>query len=71
MDSTKRQKDMTSEDERNRSDGVQYATGKERRATADGPRKNEVTGQKRVNNAQLWMCLVVKVKSGAVKNNNA
>ena len=23
------------------------------------------------NNAQLWVCLVVKVKSDAVKNNNA
>ena len=23
------------------------------------------------NNTQLWMCLVVKVKSDAVKNNNA
>ena len=62
---------MTPKDEPPRSEGVQYATGKERRATADGPRKNEVTGQKRVNNAQLWMCLVVKVKSGAVKNNKA
>ena len=32
-------------------------------------------GKKRVNqsrnNAQLWMCLVVKVKSDAVKNNTA
>ena len=44
MDSIKRQKDMTSEDERNRSDGVQYATGKERRATTYSPRKNEVAG---------------------------
>ena len=61
MDSTKKQKDMTSEDEQNRSEGVQYATGKERRAITDGPRKNEVTGQK------SQQCSVVDVSGGESK----
>ena len=33
------------------------------------PERMKRLGQ-RGNNAQLWMCLVVKVKSDAVKNNN-
>ena len=32
------------------------------------PEKMEQLGQSR-NNAQLWMCLVVQVKSNALKNN--
>ena len=34
------------------------------------PGRMKCLGQSR-NDAQLWMCLVVKVKSGAVKNNIA
>ncbi|KAF7251087.1 Craniofacial development protein 2 [Varanus komodoensis] len=46
MDSTKRQKDMTPGDEPLRSEGVQYATGEEQRASTSSTRKNEVTGSK-------------------------
>ena len=46
---------------------VQYATGEQQRNSS---RKNEELGQSR-NNAQLWMCLVAKVKSDAVKTNIA
>ena len=35
MDSMKRQKDMSLEDEPSRSEGIQYATGKERRGIMD------------------------------------
>ena len=45
MNSMKRQKDMTLEDEQLRSVGVQYATGKERRK---GFRKNEKAGPKQI-----------------------
>ena len=34
------------------------------------PEKMKWLGQSR-NNAELWMCLVVKVKSDAIKNNIA
>ena len=34
------------------------------------PERMRWLGQSR-NNAQLWMCLVVKVKSNAIKNNIA
>ena len=67
MNSMKRQKDMTPEDKSLR---FQYATGKEQRAITNSSRKNEVAGQKR-SDTQLWMCLVVRVKSDAVKNNIA
>ena len=43
MDSTKRQKDMTPEDEPPRK-GVQYVTGEEKRAVINSSRKNEVAG---------------------------
>ena len=67
MNSMKRQKDMTLKDELPRSVGAEYTTGEEWRNSS---RKTEVLGQIR-NNTQLWMCLVVKVKSNAVKNNIA
>lgn len=54
MNSIKRQKDMTPEDEPPRLDGVQYATGEEWRNSST---KNEGLGQSG-NDAQLWMCLV-------------
>ena len=68
MSSMKRQKDATPEDEPPRWEGAQYATGEEQRAVANSSRKNEAAGPKRKGH-QLWMCLVVKVKSDAVKNN--
>ncbi|KAF7243606.1 Long-chain specific acyl-CoA dehydrogenase, mitochondrial [Varanus komodoensis] len=45
-DSTKRQKDTTPEDEPLRSEGVQYATGEEQRASTSSAKKNEATGSK-------------------------
>ena len=59
MNCIKQQKDMTLKGESPRSEGVQYATGEEQRTT-NGPRKNEASGQS-VNDAQLRMCLVMKV----------
>ena len=50
-----------------RSASAQYATGEEQR---NSTRRNEKAESSR-NNAQLWMCLMVKVKSDAVKNNIA
>ena len=58
---------MTLKDEFPRSVGVQYATGEERRNSST---KKEEAEQKQ-NNTQLRMCLVVKVKSDAEKNNIA
>ena len=54
---------MTPEDEPSRSVGGQYATEEEWRNSSG---KNEEAGQNR-NDSQLWTCLVVKVKSDAVK----
>ena len=69
MNSMKRHIDTTPEDEPPRSEGVQYATGEERRASINSFRKNEVAGPK-------WeQCSVVDVSScerkfSAVKNNS-
>ena len=41
MNSIKRQKDMTPEDEPPKSEGVRYATGEEWRAITNGSKKNE------------------------------
>ena len=46
MDSVKRLKDMTPEDEPLRSEGVQYATGEGQRAVPSSPRKSEAAGPK-------------------------
>ena len=46
MNSMKRQKDMTLEDEPPRSEGVQYATGEEWRTIDNSSRKNVVAGLK-------------------------
>ena len=46
MDSMKRQKDMTPEDEPPRSTGVQYATGEAWRAITNNFRKKEAAGPK-------------------------
>ena len=60
---------MILEDESPRSEGVQYAIGEEQGEITNSSRKNEGAGQSR--NTQLWMCLGVKVKSDAIKNNTA
>ena len=67
MNSMKSQKNMTLKDELPRSVGAQYSTGEEWR---NNSRKDEET-EPSENNAQLWMWLVMEVKSDAVKNNIA
>ena len=64
MNSMKRQKDMTLKDELPRSVGTQYATGEEQINISERMKR---LSQRR-NNTQ-WLCLVVKVKSDARKNN--
>jgi len=67
MNSMKRQKDMTLKDELPRSAGTQYATGEEWR---NNYRKMKRRNQSK-NNTQLWMWLVMDLKSKAVKNDIA
>ena len=67
MNSVKRKNDSTLKDELPRSVGAQYATGDQWRSNS---RKNEEIEQSK-NNTQLWMRLVMKVKSDAVKSNTA
>ena len=62
MNCIKGQKDMIPKDESPRSEGIQYAIGEEWKRITNSPRMNEG------NNAQLWICLVRKVKSDAAKN---
>ena len=64
MNSMKRQKDRTLKDKLPRSVGAQYATGDQWR---NKYRKNEETEPKK-NNTQLWMQLVMEVKSNAVNS---
>ena len=63
----KRQKDRTLKEELPRSVGAQHATGGQRRTNS---RKNEQTETKK-KNTQLWMRLVMEIKSDAVKTNIA
>ena len=70
MNSMKRQKDMTSEGEPPRSEGLQYATGKELSPIIKSSLKMKQLGQSR-NDTQLWMCLVVNEKSNTVKSNTS
>ena len=67
MNRMKRQKGMTLEDELPRLVGAQYVTGDQCR---NNSRKNEEMEPKQ-NNTQLWMWLVMKVKSDAVKSSIA
>ena len=64
----KRQNGITLEDKPPRLEGVQL--GKSGGQLLIGPERMMWLG-KSGNNAQLWMCLVVKVKSDVVKNNTA
>ena len=67
INSMKRQKDMTLKDELPRSVGGQCATGEEQRNSS---KRNE-EAESKWRQRPAWMCLVVKVKSNAVKNNTA
>ena len=67
LNSMKRQKDRTLKDELHRLVGAQYATGEQWR---NNSRKNEELEPKQ-NNTQLWMGLVMEVKSDDVKSNIA
>ena len=67
MNSMKRQKDRTLKDEFPSSVGAQYATGGQWR---NNSRKNEEMEPKQ-KNIQVWMSLVMEIKSNAVKNNTA
>ena len=64
MNSMKKQKGMTLEDEIPRLIGAQYATGKTAEIT---PERMKRQSQSK-NNSQLWIWLVMEVKSDAVKN---
>ena len=68
MNGIKRQKDMTLKDELPMSVGAQYATGDEWRKSS---RKKAPEIMKRLNqsknNTQLWIWLVMEVKSDAVR----
>ena len=70
MDSMNRQKYMTQEDEPPKSEGVQYSTGENQREIVNSSKKNEAKGQSIID-TRLWMCLMLKVKIDAVKNNIA
>ena len=63
----KRQKIKTLKDELPRSVGAIYATGEEWRNSS---RKNKEMKAKQ-NNTQLWIWLVMEVKSNAIKSNIA
>ena len=67
MNSTKGQKDTTLEDEPL---GLEGVLGKSRGQLLTAPERMKQQSQ-RENNMQSWMCLVVKVKSYAVKNKTA
>ena len=61
MDSMKRQKDTTPEEESPRLGGVQYATGEEQRALTSGSSKSEAAGPKQLQ------CSGVGVSGGGSK----
>ena len=61
MNCIKDQKDKTPKDESLGSEGVQYATGEEKRRIANSPRMNEVTDPSRYD-PQLLVCLMKTVK---------
>ena len=74
MNSMKRRKDRTLKEELPRSIGAQYATGDQWK---NNSRKNEETDPKQKQHLpqkqqkQLWMWLVMEVKSDTIKNNIA
>ena len=70
MDSMKRQKDMLLKDEPPRMGGAQYTTGEKWTVISHPPVRMRQWGQSR-SDARVWMCLVVEVKSSAVRNSIA
>ena len=66
----KKQKDMAPEDEPPCKKVSNILLGKNGGQLQRAPERMKQRGQSR-NNAQLWMCLMMKVKSDAVKNNTA
>ena len=65
MNSMKRQKDRTLKEELPRSIGAQHATGDQWRINAERMKRQSQSK----NNTQLWMGLVMEVKSDVVKSN--
>ena len=61
------QKDMTPKDEHPPLVGVQYTNRKCKEIAPEGIKRLRQSG----NDAQFWMCLVVKAESNVVKNNIA
>ena len=53
------------------SESVECASGEGQRAIKWKKKKKERKVGPKQNNTQLWMCLVVKVKTDVVKNNTA
>ena len=70
MNSMKRQRDITPEDEPPSGKVSNMLLGKSRGQLLISLQRMKPLGQSR-NDAPLWMCLVVKIKSSAVKNNIA
>ena len=70
MGSVKRQKDMTLEEEPPGQKVSNMLQGKSGGQLQIAPERTKWLGLSG-NDAQLWMCLVMKVKSDAVKNNIA
>ena len=70
MDSMKSQRGMKWEEVTPRPKVINMLLGKSRGQLLIAPVRMKKLGQ-RGNNTQLWMCLVVKVKFEALKNNIA
>ena len=70
MNSMKKRKDMTLEESPPGQKVSSMLLGKSRRQLLIAPERIKHLGQSR-NNTQLWMYLVVKVKSDAIKNSIA
>ena len=70
VNNTKRQKVMAPEDKPHRSKGSDMLLGKSGRQLLRAPERKKLVGLSR-NHAQLWMCLVMKIKPDAVRKNIA
>ena len=70
MNSKKRQKYIRSEEKSLRSEVCNMLLGKNRGQLLRVTERMKRLGQS-ANDAQLWICLVVKVKFNAIKNNIA
>ena len=64
MNRMKKEKDVILKDELPGLVGAQKATGVEQRYSSKGMKSRS----QRIKNPKLWICLVMKVKSDAVKN---